>query len=110
MAAAVAAGRSTGESRDQKIVPLILIAFVENAFKHGLASDPSNPIKIVIEILDGRLDFRVFNKKGIQNKDVTSGIGLNNVKRRLDLLYSGKYNLNITDTGSSYYTELSLVL
>jgi len=100
----------SGNEANKRIAPLILIAFVENAFKHGLASDPSHPIKIYIDITETNLVFSVYNKKSTQNKDVTSGIGLNNVKRRLDLLYSGKYKLVITDNDLTYYSELSLVL
>jgi len=99
-----------GDCHDQKIAPLILIAFVENAFKHGVASDPANPIKISVKMAGGRLHFSVLNKKGAHNKDLTSGIGLNNVRRRLDLLYPEKYYLNITDRDATYYSELSLVL
>ena len=99
-----------GDSSGKKIAPLILIAFVENAFKHGIASDPASPIKIAIKISEGNLHFTVLNKKSPHNKDLTSGIGLNNVKRRLDLLYPKKYYLNINDRDSTYYSELSLVL
>ncbi|WP_207429213.1 sensor histidine kinase [Pedobacter sp. SYSU D00535] len=100
----------TGSHINHRIAPLILIAFVENAFKHGLASDPENPIKLAVIINGSGLQFNVWNKKSLQNKDLTSGIGLNNVKRRLELLYPGKYKLNITDTPSVYYCELSLDL
>lgn len=99
-----------GEDQGKKIAPLILIAFVENAFKHGVASDPENPILISIKISADKLNFSVMNRKSAHNKDLTSGIGLNNVKRRLDLLYPDKYYLNITDKDVTYYSELSLVL
>ena len=99
-----------GEDHDKKIAPLILIAFVENAFKHGVASDPQYPIQISIKISDEKLKFSVMNRKSVHNKDLVSGIGLNNVKRRLDLLYPDKYYLNITDKEVTYYSELSLVL
>ncbi|HEU4606701.1 MAG TPA: histidine kinase, partial [Chitinophagaceae bacterium] len=94
----------------RQIAPLILIAFVENAFKHGTASDPENPIRISISVHKGKLLFSVFNKKSLQNKDEASGIGLNNVKRRLDLLYQGKYTLSIRDDEQTYFSELYLVL
>jgi len=99
-----------GEGTHQYIAPLILIAFVENAFKHGLATEADNPIKIVVVITNGHLQFDIWNKKSTQNKDTTSGIGLNNVKRRLDLLYPGKYKLNIENTKNFYSSELSLDL
>ena len=99
-----------GEEGSQKIAPLILIAFVENAFKHGIASDPASPIKLSIDIKENHLEFNICNKKNQYNKDDTSGIGLNNVRRRLDLLYPKKYRLKISETDLNYYCQLSLDL
>jgi sensor histidine kinase YesM len=50
------------------------------------------------------------NKKHANNRDASGGIGLNNVRRRLNLLYPGKYNLEINDEPDTYTVELSLVL
>jgi two-component system LytT family sensor kinase len=99
-----------GEVGDQQIVPLLLIAFIENAFKHGVANDPKSPIILYIKLDDGRLNFYIENKKHTNNRDSAGGIGLNNVRRRLDLLYPGKYNLDIRDEIDTYTCELSLVL
>lgn len=90
----------------QQIVPLLLIAFIENAFKHGIANDPETPIQLLIEVDDTRLHFYIQNKKHNNNRDSQGGIGLINVKRRLDLLYTGKYKLEIADTPESYTSEL----
>jgi two-component system, LytTR family, sensor kinase len=100
----------TGEVGNQKIVPLLLIAFIENAFKHGVANDPSSPIILLINLDGTHLHFYMENKKHMLNRDNEGGIGLNNVKRRLDLLYPGKYNLTIQDETNLYTSELSLVL
>ena len=100
----------TGEVGDQKIVPLLLIAFIENAFKHGVANDPSSPICLRINLDGTHLHFFMENRKHMLNRDTEGGIGLNNVQRRLDLLYSGKYNLTIQDEANTYTCELSLVL
>jgi len=100
----------TGEVGNQKIVPLLLIAFIENAFKHGVANDPSSPICLRINLDGTKLHFYMENKKHTMNRDTEGGIGLNNVKRRLDLLYSGKYTLTIKDEPNIYTCELSLVL
>ena len=99
-----------GEVVSQQIVPLLLIAFVENAFKHGVASNPQTPIRLLIDVDEAHLHFYVQNKKHTNNRDASGGIGLNNVKRRLDLLYHGKYNLDIRDEANTYTVELSLVL
>ena len=100
----------TGEVGSQKIVPLLLIAFIENAFKHGVASNPSAPIRLLINLDGTRLHFYMENRKHMNNRDTEGGIGLNNVKRRLDLLYPGKYTLTIQDEPQTYTCELSLVL
>jgi two-component system LytT family sensor kinase len=95
---------------DQQIVPLLLIAFIENAFKHGIANDAFSPIRMLISVDKEHLHFFVQNKKHNNNRDAIGGIGLHNVKRRLDLLYPGKYNLEVRDEFDTYTCELSLVL
>ncbi|MCQ6961437.1 sensor histidine kinase [Mucilaginibacter aquariorum] len=100
----------TGEITNQHIVPLLLISFIENAFKHGIANDALAPIKLKINLEDGHLYFFIQNKKHTHNRDSSGGIGLANVRRRLDLLYPGKYNLDIRDEADTYTCQLSLVL
>ena len=99
-----------GTVGDQQIAPLLLIAFIENAFKHGVANNPLTPIRLLIEIDESHLHFYIKNKKHNNNRDPAGGIGLSNVKRRLDLLYPQKYNLEIQDETDAYTVELSLVL
>ena len=99
-----------GEIDGQKIVPLILISFVENAFKHGVANDHQDPIKINIIANQKILHFSVTNKKNKTNKDAMGGVGLNNVERRLQLLYPDRYKLNIVNSATHYTTELMLDL
>jgi two-component system, LytTR family, sensor kinase len=99
-----------GKIEHQQIVPLLLIAFIENAFKHGIANNPLTPIRLLIDVDEAHLHFYMENKKHTNNRDSSGGIGLNNVKRRLDLLYRGKYNLEIRDETDTYTVELSLVL
>jgi sensor histidine kinase YesM len=100
----------TGKVENQQIVPLMLIAFIENGFKHGVANMPRSPIRLMIDVDDTHLHFYIQNKKHNNNRDASGGIGLNNVKRRLDLLYPGKYNLDIRDETDTYTVELSLIL
>ncbi|QQL49663.1 sensor histidine kinase [Mucilaginibacter ginkgonis] len=99
-----------GAITSQQIVPLILISFVENAFKHGIVNDPQHPIFIRLTVTDSHLTFYVFNKKHAHNRDAVGGIGLNNVQRRLKLLYPGRYQLDIENGDDTYSSELSLVL
>jgi two-component system LytT family sensor kinase len=99
-----------GDIQNQTITPLVLISFVENAFKHGVATDKENPIRIVLNVASDKLFFQVINKKNNQNKDDTGGIGLQNVKRRLDLLYRAQYRFHIEDNQDLYNCELYLNL
>jgi two-component system LytT family sensor kinase len=97
-----------GEIDDQQIIPLILISFVENAFKHGVANDPKDPIRINIIANQKILHFSITNKKSNGNKDKVGGVGLNNVERRLQLLYPERYKLNIVNSATHYTSELIL--
>ncbi|TCD12688.1 histidine kinase [Pedobacter frigidisoli] len=97
-----------GEIDDQKIVPLMLISFVENAFKHGVVNDPENPVKINIIANQKILHFSVINKKNNQNKDAQGGVGLTNVERRLQLTYPDRYKLNVVNSATHYTCELMI--
>ena len=81
-----------------EIEPMLLIPFVENAFKHGVGLIEQPEINISLEVKNGQLTFFVQNKfnAGItETKDKASGIGLNNVERRLDLLYQNEHTLSV---------------
>eukprot|EP01133_Synstelium_polycarpum_P014007 gene14007-16511_t len=102
---------TAGISEQQRVSSLILIPFVENAFKHGLVNDAGFPVKIHLEVLNGRqLIFTVLNKISHHQKDRSSGIGLLNIYRRLDLIYPQKYELNIDNDGASYQSRLRIEL
>ncbi len=94
------------------IAPYIFIPFVENAVKHGTISEEEGFINIEIKVLDSnQLDFSVVNSKpkSMQDKK-TGGIGLVNVKRRLQLLYPDRYELNISETEHQYEVNLRIDL
>jgi len=95
---------------NQKIAMLLLIAFVENAFKHGVLTDPDTPVEISLMATNEEINFKVHNKKNRDQKDKTSGIGLNNVSRRLILMYPDKHNLIIDDQAEFYTVNLRLQL
>ena len=95
------------------IEPMLLIPFVENAFKHGTGFKERGDIRIELKARDRRLEFRVSNyhDQSMQHpKDSTSGIGLQNVRRRLDLLYRDQYSLQITDKENSFCVLLTIHL
>jgi len=100
------------EATDCFIEPMLLVPFVENAFKHGIGAMLHPFIYIQLETQNKLLLFRVTNNysKDQLSKDNSSGIGIENVKNRLGLLYPGKHNLSIEDTGEQYQVTLNLSL
>lgn len=103
----------TGDVSAAEIVPLILITFLENAFKHGVSStNDSAWVKVGINVKGNVLDYSVENSKSSAAGTLTekSGIGLVNVRRRLDLLYPNKYELDVSDEKDRYYIHLKLDL
>lgn len=100
--------------KDQQIAPLLLIPLVENGFKHGVKGDVENAfINIFIKIEGPQFSFSVENNKG-QVDEVEpagyKGIGLQNVQRRLDLLYPGKHQMKIADNQKTFKVDLKLEL
>lgn len=97
----------------QRIEPMLLIPFVENAFKHGVGLIEQPLIDIFLKIEDKTLYFEVLNKiapESAEDKDPASGIGLKNVKRRLELLYPGKHSLDINSEQGRFSVKLALQL
>ena len=99
-----------GTQLQQRIEPLLLIPFVENAFKHGILSDADVPAKIKLEVTDGQFRFSCQNKINNYQKDSGSGIGLENVKRRLNLLYPERHELKISEREDTFFVDLTLEL
>jgi len=95
---------------DQKIASLILIPFVENAFKHGVVNDETQPVRIKLKVQNKRLSFEVSNKISHAQKDHSSGVGMVNIHRRLDLIYPEKHELLISNNGNTYKSTLILNL
>ena len=96
-----------------QIAPLLILPFVENSFKHGASRFLKAPwISLKIEINGRMLTMKLMNGKDpeLQKIQPRSGIGINNVKKRLELLYPGRYELKITDVTQVYATDLSIEL
>jgi LytS/YehU family sensor histidine kinase len=93
------------------IEPLLLIPFVENAFKHiSHHSTDDNFVKIALDRKNGVFDFKVENSKedSIRLQNQQGGIGLNNVKRRMELLYTGRYRLEMINNPNTFDVRLQL--
>jgi sensor histidine kinase YesM len=101
------------ENRETPIEPMLLIPFVENSFKHGMGMVTDPVIEIHLKADDHELNFIVRNKyndSADQSKDESSGIGLANVQRRLDLLYKNLYILKTSGKDGWFVVELKLIL
>ena len=98
-----------GDPDEILIVPLIFISFVENAFKHGQLNKPSDPLIIDVKIKENKIYFYTKNKKSTAEKGISTGIGLNNVVRRLDIRYKGNYELEIIDEEEYFICKLQII-
>ncbi|MDD4107599.1 MAG: histidine kinase [Prolixibacteraceae bacterium] len=97
-----------GATEGITIAPMLLITFVENAFKHGCKNRQPG-IVITLKMENGDIRFEVCNyinrnKKTLE--ELYSGIGLSNLKRRLELIYAGKYNLDINEDNDQFKVNL----
>ena len=100
-----------GDTRNKFIEPLLLISFVENAFKYGTDYKGAAHVKIKIFIHENSLDFWIENTIEDYTKDPeNSGIGLVNIRNRLDLLYPNAHQLDITHDNQYYRVHLNLKL
>jgi len=102
-----------GNPGGHPIEPMILIPFVENAFKHGVGMIEAPVIEISLTVEGKDLSFRVRNKLSpdeADSKDASSGIGLRNVRRRLELLYPGRHQLQAGEQDGWFDVLLSLEL
>lgn len=99
---------------DKCIAPMLLIPFVENAFKHGISQQHKSWIKISLSCSGEKLYLDVYNSLHAKNeKDPEKdrlGVGLENVKQRLLLLYPGKHELVVRETTQEYFVHLTLTL
>lgn len=92
------------------IAPLLLIPFVENAFKHVSHHAGGNQVRILLDKIDSRFHVSIFNTKQRKPKNSVSheGIGLKNVNRMLELLYHNRHTLSVHDTDDTY--EVNLII
>jgi two-component system, LytTR family, sensor kinase len=103
--------RITGDANNKQIAPLILLPFVENAFKHGASENLLQSwVKVSVDAHPDHILIKVENSKAGENgKNGSEGIGIQNVKRRLDLLYNGQHELKIINGEETHLVVLSIV-
>lgn len=95
----------------RSLPPLLFTSFIENAFKHGVSYQKDSFIHIDLQADEDRLALQIKNSKGLKKEeDEASGIGLANVKKRLDLIYGEAYHLDIFETTDQFSINLSIPL
>ena len=99
-----------GTPEEKQIVPFMLIPFVENAFRHGVNSEESSDIRIFIGITESTLILHVTNNKVNSKPDKYTGtrLGVNAVRKQLQLLYPGKHTLAITEDSAEFRVSLQI--
>ena len=99
------------EYEDQDLPPLLFIPFIENAFKHGVSTADNSFIDISLMAVGKKIFFRVSNSITRLSADApraASGIGLDNVRKRLALLYPGRHELKIDEQEQVFTVELRI--
>lgn len=101
--------QATDLNEDVKIPPMLFIPFVENAFKHGSIVNEYLSLKIKLEYRENTLNFYVSNSiKNEENKKTKEGIGLQNIKKRLEMYFADDYSLNSKIIENKYIVELEI--
>ncbi|MNL54463.1 putative sensor-like histidine kinase [compost metagenome] len=98
-----------GNVTGKHITPLILISFIENAFKHGVNPEENSEIDIMIEIDESALSLLVYNKK-VHSVQTESGIGMKNTIERLEHIYPENHHIEIVESDESYSVKLKMNL
>ena len=93
---------------EKSIPPMLFITFVENAFKHGISYKEESYIKMDMHLKDNRIFFTCINSKHNESMTERGGVGLQNVKKRLELIYGEQYELDITDGVQEYMVKLNI--
>jgi two-component system, LytTR family, sensor histidine kinase AlgZ len=100
-----------GDIQDKYITPLLILPFLENAFKHGTSEQLERPwMSVDVGVKDHLLQCKIVNSKNEFVPFHENGVGINNVKKRLEFLYPGKYELKLADEGAFFVVSLSLQL
>lgn len=100
----------TGDIDAVKIIPLVIITLVENAFKHGELNDEKIPLTLQLTVTeDNQIWFSTFNKKKRGPKELSNGIGLDNTVKRLGAMYGDQYDLRFIDEGDTYAVTLVIL-
>ena len=95
---------------DKSIPPLLFTSLLENAFKHGISYNQTSFVKIVMSFSENRLNFTIENSNHPRDTEASSGIGIENTKKRLSLLYKDNFDLEISGEKEIYKVNLNIPL
>ena len=99
------------DDADLLIAPLLLLPLVENSFKHGTSQVLDHPwVSLIISLNGSELKMKLVNGKSEYSDKTSSGIGINNVRTRLELLYPGRHELRISKTDDAFIVTLNVEL
>lgn len=100
-----------GEVKDKFIAPLLLLPFLENAFKHGTSEQVEKPwLSVDIAANENVVKCKMINSKNLDGSGKNGGIGIQNAMKRLEIIYPGKHELKITDEGAFFVVSLMVDL
>lgn len=99
----------TGDLAGKQIAPLIFLPYIENAFKHGVSTRENSKIDIQVRIERNDLHLQVTNQK-VNTHTVSNGLGMENARMRLQLLYPGKHELEVKNEADAFSVSLSITL
>lgn len=97
-----------GNIKSRQIQPLLFINFVENAFKYGVSNEHETKINIQISLNGDVLNFSITNNKIKKNSRISNNIGLENIRKRLNLIYGDNSTLKINETDSTFMVNLTI--
>ncbi|MXV51017.1 hypothetical protein GS399_08535 [Pedobacter sp. HMF7647] len=101
----------TGESGSHRIAPLVLMTFIENAFKYGISKQFPSPVVILISVNGKEIHLFAQNRIFSNGSKITStGVGITNTRQRLQHLYPGKHRLSVKNTGELFTVNLQIQL
>ncbi len=100
-----------GDAEGYQVAPLIFIPFVENAFKYGISTKENSTISIIIRITGNEIHLLVSNPILRQEKQLNeaTGIGIQNTRRRLELLYPERHTLEVGSENNHFNVHLTLI-
>jgi hypothetical protein len=98
----------SGDINEIRIIPLVIITLVENAFKHGELNNDQYPLVMQLKVSeeDGTIYFSTHNRKKTGPKELSNGIGMDNIRRRLEATYKNNYSLTTTEEADNYTASL----